>query len=94
MKNRSIIVFHCEFSQKRGPQLCGKLRELDRQKNIDKYPLLCYPEIYVLEGGYKLFQTEYTDYCGDYIQMEDKRFKLEKQESLKMHKDCFKLSNI
>jgi len=28
---------------------------MDRMKNIDRYPLLCYPESYVLEGGYSKF---------------------------------------
>ena len=33
MQKRTIIVFHCEFSQKRGPKLWKTLRELDRRIN-------------------------------------------------------------
>ena len=31
------------------------LRDQDRELNKDSYPRLVYPEIYVLEGGYKAF---------------------------------------
>ena len=76
--------------------MLGKLRELDREFNIEQYPLLCFPEIYLLEGGYSRFWEDYSDFCEpkQYIKMEDKNYKLEKQDSLKMHKETFKLSNI
>jgi hypothetical protein len=51
-----IIVFHCEFSQKRGPRALKVFRTLDREFN--KWPLLNYPEIYILEGGYERFHAE------------------------------------
>mmetsp|Transcript_44487 Transcript_44487/g.59023 ORF Transcript_44487/g.59023 Transcript_44487/m.59023 type:complete len:106 (+) Transcript_44487:659-976(+) len=33
MRSRTIIVFHCEFSEKRGPTLWRTLRNLDRRIN-------------------------------------------------------------
>lgn len=59
MKQRTIIVFHCEFSRKRAPDLWSTLRNLDRLINIEKYPQLCYPESYVLEGGFSQFFERY-----------------------------------
>jgi Mitotic inducer, protein phosphatase len=52
-----IIVFHCEFSQRRGPRAFRALRNMDRTFN--KWPALNYPEIYILEGGYEKFHAEY-----------------------------------
>lgn len=58
---RHILVFHCEFSSERGPNLYRYLRKEDRYKNI--YPSLNYPEMYLLEGGYKNFFGEYPSMC-------------------------------
>jgi len=51
-----IIIFHCEFSQKRGPRAFRALRELDRQLNT--YPKFHYLEVYLLEGGYENFNKQ------------------------------------
>ncbi|XP_018606206.2 cell division cycle 25 homolog d isoform X1 [Scleropages formosus] len=56
-----LIVFHCEFSSQRGPQLCRYLRKLDRSLNV--YPQLFYPELYILEGGYREFYSHFPDLC-------------------------------
>ena len=53
------IVFHCEFSQCRGPKMYNLLRSLDREINYKNYPHLTYPEIYLLEGGYSAFSESY-----------------------------------
>ena len=50
-----VLIFHCEFSSERGPKMYRHLRSLDREINSDFYPRLNFPEIYVLEGGYKAF---------------------------------------
>lgn len=54
-----ILIFHCEFSQQRGPRVLRTLRNLDRKLNMDRYPGLFYPYIYVLEGGYHKFHSEF-----------------------------------
>ncbi|XP_077476464.1 M-phase inducer phosphatase 2 [Stigmatopora argus] len=57
---RVIVLFHCEFSSERGPRMCRFVRQRDR--SLNEYPTLHYPELYVLKGGYKeffpLFQTQ------------------------------------
>ncbi|CAF0991239.1 unnamed protein product [Brachionus calyciflorus] len=58
-----ILIFHCEFSAERGPRLMRELRERDRSINKDDYPNLCYPEIYLLEGGYKQFYESNQQLC-------------------------------
>ncbi|XP_055958281.1 M-phase inducer phosphatase-like [Patella vulgata] len=42
-------------ASKRGPKLMRLLRSLDRKENSHRYPELYYPEIYLLDGGYKAF---------------------------------------
>ncbi|XP_069816682.1 M-phase inducer phosphatase 1 [Dendropsophus ebraccatus] len=58
---RVIIIFHCEFSSERGPRMCKFLREKDRDMN--EYPQLHYPELYILSGGYKDFFHKYKSFC-------------------------------
>ncbi|XP_019867610.2 M-phase inducer phosphatase [Aethina tumida] len=60
---RNILVFHCEFSIERGPTMYKYVRQKDRALNADMYPLLCYPEIYVLKTGYSKYFEEYPDTC-------------------------------
>ncbi|XP_060537304.1 M-phase inducer phosphatase-like [Cylas formicarius] len=60
---RNILVFHCEFSSERGPNLYRYLRREDRQRNEAVYPSLHYPEIYLLEGGYKCFFQKFSGMC-------------------------------
>lgn len=58
-----VLIFHCEYSQKRAPKLYRFLRELDRKLHIDSYPQLYYPNMYILEGGYRSF----FEYCKVYF---------------------------
>jgi len=60
---RSILIFHCEFSSQRGPAMCRFVRGADRQCNQDTFPSLHYPEMYVLQGGYKSFYENHREYC-------------------------------
>jgi len=73
-----ILVFHCEFSQKRGPRALRTLRNLDRAINHANWPSLCYPEVYILENGYKNFHSKFPGFCdpiNQYIRMVDKAYK-------------------
>jgi M-phase inducer tyrosine phosphatase len=68
----SVVVFHCEFSHNRGPQLAQLLREIDRDMNKLSYPTLFYPNVFVLDGGYKGFYGEHQQFCdGGYTRMLD-----------------------
>ncbi|RNA30513.1 M-phase inducer phosphatase-like [Brachionus plicatilis] len=60
---RLIVVFHCEFSSERGPGMLRFLRNQDRAANKSSYPNLFYPELYLLEGGYKAFYESTLEYC-------------------------------
>uniref|UniRef100_A0ABD2WME5 protein-tyrosine-phosphatase n=1 Tax=Trichogramma kaykai TaxID=54128 RepID=A0ABD2WME5_9HYME len=62
-EKRSVIIFHCEFSWERGPNLSRFLRNIDRQRNKEHYPALHYPEIYLLHGGYQKFYEEQPQHC-------------------------------
>jgi M-phase inducer tyrosine phosphatase len=69
----ACVVFHCEFSQDRGPKLMNAFRDYDRQ--IHSYPTLSYPFIFLLEGGYRQFYEDCRDMCTEgYVEMRDPRF--------------------
>uniref|UniRef100_A0A8C4RF75 protein-tyrosine-phosphatase n=1 Tax=Erpetoichthys calabaricus TaxID=27687 RepID=A0A8C4RF75_ERPCA len=58
---RTLIIFYCEFSSERGPRICRHLRKIDR--NVNVYPQLYYPELYILKGGYKEFYSQFKSLC-------------------------------
>ncbi|KAH8405175.1 hypothetical protein KR222_007478 [Zaprionus bogoriensis] len=60
---RSIYVFHCEFSSERGPKLLRFLRSNDRSLHTEDYPTLDYPELYLLHNGYKEFYAGHSELC-------------------------------
>lgn len=72
---KHVLVFHCEFSAKRGPTLALALRAADRAKTLD-YPACHFPELYILEGGYSSFFAAHPGHCFPkaYVQMDDSRF--------------------
>jgi hypothetical protein len=55
MARRTVLIFHCEFSQKRAPYMYSILRNWDRTQNNEIYPKLFFPDSYVMEGGYYEF---------------------------------------
>lgn len=66
---RIVIIFHCEFSSERGPRMCRFVRERDRAMN--DYPKLHYPELYILKGGYKdffpHFQVRFSENVNQFV---------------------------
>lgn len=72
--SKEILIFYCEFSSERGPSMLRYLRNLDRDMNRDFYPFLYYPELYVMEGGYKAFFSNFKELCypQEYKRMLDK----------------------
>ena len=65
-----LIIFHCEFSQSRGPTMASLFRDHDRDLNSNRYPYLYYPEVYILDDGFKGFYEQHQDYCvGSYLRM-------------------------
>jgi rhodanese-related sulfurtransferase len=64
-----IFVFHCEFSQRRGPLAFQLFRSEDRRRNLPT-GRLCFPQAFVLHQGYKAFHHEYGWLCeGGYLPM-------------------------
>ncbi|KAI9217123.1 Rhodanese-like domain-containing protein, partial [Blastocladiella britannica] len=59
----TALIFHCEFSSHRAPAMAMHLRAQDRIVNMARYPDVHFPEIYVLEGGYKRFFEEMPHRC-------------------------------
>jgi rhodanese-related sulfurtransferase len=53
--HRTAIIFHCEYSAQRAPQMARHMRCHDRNVNAMAYPNLHYPHIYILKGGYREF---------------------------------------
>ncbi|XP_038678146.1 cell division cycle 25 homolog d [Scyliorhinus canicula] len=78
-----VIILHCEFSSERGPKFCRNLRRMDR--NVNVYPSLCFPELYILKDGYKEFFQEFETFCEPrgYIQMHHKDYR---EELRSMHR--------
>ncbi|KAG8948269.1 cell division cycle- protein [Tulasnella sp. 424] len=68
---KTVLVFHCEFSAKRGPTFAKHLRAQDRKSCHEAYPRVHYPEVYILQGGYKSFWESHPHRCGGYTEMDD-----------------------
>jgi rhodanese-related sulfurtransferase len=76
-EKQTIIIFHCEFSKERGPRLMRFLRKHDRKENAESYPYLQYPEMYLLDGGYKnFFESAQKQHCipREYVPMFDQKY--------------------
>lgn len=73
-KSRTALILHCEYSVHRAPIMAKYLRHRDRAFNIDQYPNLTYPDMYILEGGYSAFFGEHRTLCypQNYVEMSSK----------------------
>lgn len=81
---RTLVIFHCEFSSMRGPLRANQLRDLDRQHSgNDNYPNLYYPDILILQGGYKhYFDSLLVKNDHGYIEMDHPKFEQEREKGL------------
>ncbi|KAJ2319285.1 m-phase inducer phosphatase [Coemansia sp. RSA 2704] len=72
---RVVVVLHCEYSIQRAPSMASMLRRRDREVNMHRYPHLHYPEIYVLQGGYRNFFSFHKQQCEpqSYVEMNDQQ---------------------
>ena len=82
--SKKLLIFHCEFSSHRGPMKADQLRYFDRSLCGDFYPNLYYPDIIVLEGGYKdYYESEKSLHKSlSYIEMDHPLFKDERERNL------------
>jgi len=63
MEGRTLLIFHCEYSAHRAPIMARHIRAEDRTANVEHYPRLTYPEVYILDGGYSGFFEEHRNRC-------------------------------
>jgi len=82
-KRRTALIFHCEFSSHRGPAALKHIRNVDRRIHLSTYPELFYPELYLLDGGYRRFFLERPMRCDPaaYTLMLDPAFEKEHLEA-------------
>lgn len=75
MSNRTLLIFHCEYSAHRAPLMARHIRAEDRTANAEFYPRLTYPEVYILDGGYSGFFAEFRSRCfpPEYVEMSDEK---------------------
>lgn len=73
-KPSTMLIFHCEYSAHRAPIMASFIRHRDRAHNIDHYPNLTFPEMYILDGGYSAFFAEHRSLCfpQNYVEMSSK----------------------
>lgn len=82
-RSRKLVVFHCEFSSHRGPIKASQLRGFDRHVSGESYPNLYYPDVVILQGGYKdWYEYNGNDISDGYIEMDDPLFNLERERGL------------
>lgn len=62
-EGREVIIFHCEFSSKRGPRLARFWHTMEHQYISRQYKKINFPEVYVLYGGYKEFYEHCKEFC-------------------------------
>ncbi|GFQ64436.1 m-phase inducer phosphatase, partial [Trichonephila clavata] len=62
-EENKLLIFYCEFSSERAPNMMRFIRNLDRYLNEGSYPSVYYPELYLIEGGYKSFFSDYKYLC-------------------------------
>lgn len=96
---RVILVFYCEYSVLRAPQMAQYVRSRDRTRNIQVYPNLTYPDVYVLDGGYSAFFPKNQDRCSPpyYITMKNKehsRARRQGLERLRVRRTSIRYFNI
>lgn len=86
-KKSIVIVFYCEYSSQRAPEMWRFLRSTDRA--VNQYPYLHYNNIYLLKDGYHNFVKEFPDCCNSirpdqlYIKMWDKRYSEDLNEDMR-----------
>ncbi|MCJ1413777.1 cell division cycle 25 [Xylographa parallela] len=73
---KTLLIFHCEYSAHRAPIAARFIRHEDRATNAHQYPKLTYPEIYILDGGYSAFFKEHRVRCSpqNYVEMNAKEY--------------------
>lgn len=90
----TALVLHCEYSAHRAPLMAKYIRHRDRAVNVDSYPNLTYPDMYILAGGYSAFFASYRSMCfpQNYVEMSAKEHEFACERGLGKVKQRSKLS--
>ena len=89
--DNTIIVFYCEFSMNRGPQMASIFRNIDRSLNYQRYPFIYYQNVLILRGGFQCFYQQHPELCeGVHFPMWD----LPSKVSISMKKRNHLIENI
>ncbi|KAB8212612.1 Rhodanese-like domain-containing protein [Aspergillus novoparasiticus] len=93
-KPRTALVLHCEYSAYRAPIMAKYIRHQDRAFNVDHYPHLTYPDMYILDGGYSSFFSDHRTLCfpQSYVKMSAKEHEFASERGLGKVKQRSKLS--
>ncbi|KAJ5627424.1 hypothetical protein N7528_004851 [Penicillium herquei] len=93
-KSRTALILHCEYSAHRAPIMAKYIRHHDRAVNVDTYPHLTYPDMYILEGGYSAFYAEHRGLCypQNYVEMNAKEHEFACERGLGKVKQRSKLN--
>lgn len=93
-RTRTALILHCEYSVHRAPIMAQYLRHRDRAFNIDQYPNLTYPDMYILEGGYSTFFSQHRSLCypQNYVEMNAKEHEFACERGLGKVKQRSKLN--
>ncbi|KAL6947119.1 hypothetical protein ACO0QE_001988 [Hanseniaspora vineae] len=68
--NETLVVLYCEYTKYRSPTLAQFIRRFDRNLNLEYYPDLYYPNLYILKGGFYEFHNKFPQLCiGSYKPM-------------------------
>lgn len=84
----TALILHCEFSIHRAPIMARYIRHRDRAVNVNEYPKLSYPELYILDGGYNSFFESHRDCCEPpgYVEMGKEGFEQDRERGLALMK--------
>ncbi|KAE8335243.1 hypothetical protein BDV24DRAFT_171508 [Aspergillus arachidicola] len=93
-KSRTALILHCEYSAHRAPIMAKYIRHQDRAFNVDHYPHLTYPDMYILDGGYSSFFSDHRTLCfpQNYVKMSAKEHEFASERGLGKVKQRSKLS--
>ncbi|KAJ5751156.1 hypothetical protein N7533_008184 [Penicillium manginii] len=93
-KARTALILHCEYSAHRAPIMAKYIRHQDRAVNVDTYPNLTYPDMYILDGGYSSFFAAHRSFCypQNYVEMNDKEHQFACERGLGKVKQRSKLN--
>jgi len=87
-----ILLFHCEFSHNRAPKMLRFMRNQDRKIHAATYPDLYYPEVYLINKGYKNVFEKRPECCQPqtYTRMLDDRFQQEASAAHSFIKNAYR----